>query len=955
MSCLDDNAIAAFVGGSLSADDATSVASHLETCANCRQLVAALVRSERSQFYSSERSDTLPSMAGAAAALSRGSRLGRYIVLDTLGAGGMGVVYAAYDPVLERKVAVKVVRAKGTPQAQEAVRARLLREGKTIARLSHPHIVAVFDMSAAEGQVFIAMELAAKGSLKRWLHEEKRGWHEVLDKFLDAARGLEAAHREGLVHRDFKPENVLVGDDGRVRVTDFGLSSSVTPPRLDAASATTRPASRSGPSLTEEGVLMGTPAYMAPEQYMGRTVDAQSDQFSFCVALWEGLYGERPFTTTAEAAKWELKEPPATTLVPLWVKRALLRGLSREPASRFSDMASLIAALSADPDQARRRRWQQAMAAALFISVVSASAYWVSTRGDRLCSGAQAQVDTVWNANVAENVRSAFMQSGLDNAEASWALVRGELDEYWRQWAATYTEACRATRVSGEQSDQLLDLRMACLERRRREARALIEVFKTANADVAIKAAEAVNAMAPLAGCSDSEALLARLRPPETPDMQTQVAVVSSLLEDGKARFDTGQYKEALKIATEGVKVSSALGYRPAQAEALLFLGQLQEHMGDLKASEQNLLDAISAAEAGKHDEVTAQAATHLMLVLGSRQARYGEALAWGKLADGAIRRMGASPALTARLLQTQGLIAYAQGKLSEAIDFHKKAAALLEKLEPGSLALADSLNTLGAALRGGRRAKEALAAYERALAILLKKVGPDSDLVATTRNGMGNAYMLDGRFKESLALYEQALATFEKLLGPTHFRTVTTLNNIGVLFAEQSRFDDALPYFEQVLKARENSLAPTDAKTADAHSNVGMLLLELGRLDEAQKHFEKALGILQGYPLDHFSQAEPLLGIAKRLLAKGQGAKAEAPLQRVAALCQGKEGFRFDATRARADFLMGRALWEGKQKKREGHALVSQARDALEGFGRERFHRDLREVERWLAEHPAP
>jgi tetratricopeptide (TPR) repeat protein len=208
---------------------------------------------------------------------------------------------------------------------------------------------------------------------------------------------------------------------------------------------------------------------------------------------------------------------------------------------------------------------------------------------------------------------------------------------------------------------------------------------------------------------------------------------------------------------------------------------------------------------------------------------------------------------------------------------------------------------------------------------------------------------MLEGRFDEALETYRQAYAVLEKKLGPTHFRPVTTLNNIGVVLAEQSRFAEALPYFEQVLKARQQTLAPTDAKTADAWANVGMLQLELGRYDEAAKSFEAARGILQGYPLDHFSQAEPLLGEAKVLLARGQAAKAVPVLERVLALCEKKEGFRFDYTRARASFVLGRALFEDKKRSAEGVQLAEQARAAFSGFGAERFKRDLAEVDAWL------
>jgi tetratricopeptide (TPR) repeat protein len=213
---------------------------------------------------------------------------------------------------------------------------------------------------------------------------------------------------------------------------------------------------------------------------------------------------------------------------------------------------------------------------------------------------------------------------------------------------------------------------------------------------------------------------------------------------------------------------------------------------------------------------------------------------------------------------------------------------------------------------------------------------------------------MLEGRFDEALKLYQDSYGVFAKRLGPTHFRTVTTLNNIGVVLAEQSRYADALPYFEQVLDARKKASA-TDAKTADAYANVGMLLVELKRFDDAKAMFAQAKGVLQGYPLDHFSQAEPLLGEAKIALEQGHAKDAGDPLERVLKLCENREGFRFEYTRARADFLMGRSLVEVKKPAADGWSRVHKAREAFFGFGPERFKRDLAEVDAWLEKHPEP
>ncbi|MFY0580423.1 serine/threonine-protein kinase [Cystobacter fuscus] len=272
--------------------------------------------------------------ANAPATLGRGTALDRYVVLEPLGQGGMGMVYAAYDSVLDRKVALKLLPPGDVDGDTEMTsgRARLLREAQAMARLSHPNVVAVYDVHQHGLQVFMAMELVEGQTLLQWQRQQKRGWKEILAAFLSAGRGLAAAHAAGLVHRDFKPTNVLVGKDGRVRVTDFGLARTHNAPPEEPSEPEPSPGTRdTSPvkahsmlelELTQRGAVLGTPAYMAPEQFRGAAADARSDQFSFAVSLWEALYGERPFegTTTGERRQnvldGRIRTPPPTRTSP---------------------------------------------------------------------------------------------------------------------------------------------------------------------------------------------------------------------------------------------------------------------------------------------------------------------------------------------------------------------------------------------------------------------------------------------------------------------------------------------------------------------------------------------------------------------------------------------------------------------------------------------------------------
>jgi serine/threonine protein kinase len=299
--------------------------------------------------------DTFPAEKRSGGELPRGAQVGRYVVLDYLGRGGMGMVYAAYDPDLDRKVAIKLLHVGASETASEG-ESRLLREGQALARLQHPNVIAVHDVGTFQGQVFVAMEFVDGLTLRQWLQASPRGWREIAAVFSAAGHGLAAAHAAGLVHRDFKPENVLVGLDGRVRVLDFGLA------RIEISEAPEGAERNAAGSLTLTGAFLGTPAYMAPEQYARGTTDARTDQFSFCVTLYEALFGQRPFhgTTIAEL-ELEVKRPPSPPSrmdIPDWLRLLVLRGLSANPEARFLSMEELLFALDADPESLARREAQ---------------------------------------------------------------------------------------------------------------------------------------------------------------------------------------------------------------------------------------------------------------------------------------------------------------------------------------------------------------------------------------------------------------------------------------------------------------------------------------------------------------------------------------------------------------------------------------------------------------------
>jgi serine/threonine protein kinase len=353
--------------------------------------------------------------------LRRGDALGRFLVLDSLGEGGMGAVVSAHDPNLDRVVAIKVLRpAALLGDGETEARTRLLREAQAMAKLQHANVITVHEVGEADDQIFIAMELVRSGSLRDWMEAgANRGWRDIVAMFRQTGRGLAAAHKAGLVHRDFKPENVLVTEDGVAKITDFGLVSADT---FDLDRMPSNEDEELGDSacliditLTQTGALLGTPAYMAPEQHERAVeVDARADQFAFCVALWEALYGLRPFagSTIVELAgsvlAGTIRMPPDKARVPGWIERALRRGLSPKPADRFDSMDALLDSLVADPSQARRRMltW---VVPALALAIAGFLVFGKPAAADRgaTCAGFESRLAGVWDTNIKSKIEDA--------------------------------------------------------------------------------------------------------------------------------------------------------------------------------------------------------------------------------------------------------------------------------------------------------------------------------------------------------------------------------------------------------------------------------------------------------------------------------------------------------------------------------------------------------------------
>jgi tetratricopeptide (TPR) repeat protein len=761
----------------------------------------------------------------------------------------MGTVYAAYDPELDRKVALKVLHAEGAaPDSSGTSDGRLLREAQAMARLTHTNVVRIYDVGTVGDRVFLAMEFIDGVTLGYWMKQGRRSWSEVLGPFSQAGRGLAAAHAAGLVHRDFKPDNVLIASDGRVLVSDFGIAREaghVGPPAPTPGEH--RPLARA--PFDGTGLLVGTPEYMAPEQCLGHHTDARTDQFSFCVCLCEALTGARPFTpeqlsgpldTSAAARVAQAHGMPGR----LW--KVLARGLSRDPAQRFPSMDALLSALERhDLVRTRRRRVvTSALAGGLALAV--GGAWALNARQSLLCTGAERKLAGVWDTPRQEAVRGVLLATGQPYSLAAWQAVQRGFDTFSSRWTAMHTEACEATRLRGEQSEQILTLRMFCLERRLKQARALGDILAAADAEVVQRAGDIAGALPDLSECADAGALAAAVPPPADPAVREQVGRLREQVARASALTLAGRYTEARALAREAVDAARPLKYPPLEAEALLALGDVLDFSGEPSA-EQVLLEAAWAAEADRNDEVAAQAWTTLVYVGGVSLDKPESAQLYASGARAALARLGDRPRLRAALLNNLGGMAFSQARYAQALEYHHEAATLREQaLGPESPELTRSLFNLANVHFRQARYEEAHALLRRVLALQEKILGAEHPALVLTLNTLGSVWLEQGRFTEALPLFERARRLSEQTYGSDNPRVTLVLGNLGSVLRQLGRPGEALVLQQRAHELRRRAWGEEHPQTALAGLYLALTLGDLGRLEEARRMAGQALTVSQ-------------------------------------------------------------------------------------------------------------
>ncbi|MFO0634871.1 MAG: protein kinase [Nannocystaceae bacterium] len=829
-------------------------------------------------------------------------RIDRFEVLQRLGEGGMGVVYAVHDPRLDRRVAVKLLHpGAGVPTAT------LLDEARALAKLSHPHVVTVYEVGTVEGAVFLAMEYLDGGTLADWLRAHpvvRRGdIARVQGPVIAAGRGLAAAHAAGLVHRDFKPSNVLRGLDGRLKVADFGLARA----RVGNESG--------GGDATGVG---GTPAYMAPEQFDGRA-DARADQFAFCVCAWEALFGVRPHAGTA-ALRGDVVAPPrGSAVVPRGLWLALRRGLATQPEDRWPTLDALLDALQRAQDRDRRRR----RAAIVALAAATGLAAWQPWRAAAHCDSDPAALAGAWDSQQRARLDDAFARSQRAYLDEARGRVVAALDDFAARWQDARQQACEATRVHHERSDAAFDASMRCLERRRDALAAVVQAAIAATDERAAQVLDAAMGLPAPEGCHDGLDETAQW--PSDPERRAKVESLARGLDETEAAFMLVEADDALQRLPAIIDELAFLQQPRLVARAQLLACRFAQRLDENTLAESHCREALIAAAQAGDDALAPHAWSQLMRV--ADDATGDGALRLRLAAEAAIARAGATAARQAELEQAVGDVLGRAGRATEAVAAYEGALAWLSRdgNDDGAIALAIR-NSIGAARATQGDFAGARAAFEDVLARQTTLYGPRHPEVARTRMNLAGALSRLGELDRAIEELELASIDLEAAYGVTHrlagdawTALGSTLATAGEPEAGRAEIEQALALFERIghdrdrgyyyalaqlgyvlarlgedeaaAQVHERVVAGFDdhhdrSLLAQALTNAGSMRRVLGELDAARAHLQRAVEVLeQAAGADAPALWQPRFRLGQVELASERFADATAQLDRAAAI----------------------------------------------------------------------
>lgn len=758
-------------------------------------------------------------------------RVGRFAVLEELGRGGMGVVHAAFDRTLDRKVAIKSILFSRA--SNEAARRRMTEEARSMAKLSHANVVHVYEVGEHDERVYIAMEYVDGPTLAKWLETPRRP-EAILELFLAAGAGLLAAHRAGVIHRDFKPENVLLDAEGVPKVADFGLAG---------VESTDTPDSWSAAGITKTGDCIGTPRYMAPEQHRGRAATPASDQFSFCVALFEALSGTHPFLTedlsdfipAMESARvvTDTRRPIPRQLRPL-----LIRGLQHDPQSRFTTFEELLSALRATQDS--KRTWLGFGLAAVSVGAIVTASMLETT--EEPCVGVGESMGRVWSSSERTALETRFGGKGdVENAEQ----MSRHVDRYTESWVAARVDACMATH-RGEQSERRLDLRMQCLDAQEVEFEVSLEVVHALAATDRLQALDTLDGLPSVDACEDGAAL--ELRAPG--DALAQHAEASALLRRRlatlKARLRAGQLDAARDETTAILAEAEQIGDERARAEAMSWLGWREAQSEAYARAEPRMREAYFTAAAAGLDEV----AIGIAVDLANAEANDGTAevaARWHEHAAAAVSRgRFENSDLDAYLQHSRGVLADVSGKHTDAVLHFRRALATLEALgaQPPRSDASSVHRSLGMALQALREHDEARAQLEKALELRRSNYGDRHPLTIRALSALGVLEYQVHNNEVAVERLEEAKSLAVATLGQRDIEVANLANNLSGPLLDLQRYDDAIAVLDEAASIYAEHEGHED-DLGIISINLGNTLRAQGQTDKARERYELAVKVL--------------------------------------------------------------------------------------------------------------
>ncbi len=860
--------------------------------------------------------------------------LGRFEFVGVLGQGGMGVVYEVYDPSLARRLALK--RPRG-----DASRPRFHREAKALARLSHPNVVQVHDV--IEGaEPAIVMELLDGETLAEWLNSKPRTWREILEGFLQAGEGLAAIHRVGLVHRDFKPSNVMVTREGRVVVMDLGLVHEGASPGSSSGGIAVEP------SETGSGPIAGTRAYMAPEQLAGGRADPAGDQYSFCISLRAALCAE--LSPVREATT---KGP--SNAVPRWILDVLRRGTAARPSERWPSMGVVLEELRDDPSQRRRRKFiAVALLGASSLSALAYSGYaeFEDRRARAACRDQSRTLAAHWTPESRARLSAAFSSTGSPMAPIVWPSVESLAGAYIERWTEVRQAACLDASLGASGDEPLSEREVDCLELGATGFLALFEAWEEADAAFLPRAAQALAGLEDPARCREQTAF--EWKTPSRVRARQGVLELRKEIASLRTRMKLGAEVGLQARAEDLVVRARDLDWGPILVEAELNLARVLRDVGEYESAYAAGKRAYTAAVASGHDSEALYAAK-VVADLAQARADLDAALQWRDVANAMLDRLGLRGTIhEAEVASTSGTIERKQGRLESSLREHLRAlevhAAHLG--DDHYLVTVDRLNAANA-LAALERHAEARAYLETVAEHRSRMFGAQHPSLYFVHTNLATVLAELGQPESSAQSFARALELGEASFGPHHPRLLPLLSNMAASSYADDEFGRA-----RELYARMEALARR--VHGDEHPTVGVawvglgnVALATGRAGEAAESFRAGIEPLEaGWGPSHPSVATARKGLARAYLASGDALAARTELERALEIASASQGAQ--ALTAGIRHRLARALWQ----LGEAGAAVSMGRRALEYFQSEAavgLEDERDELAAWLATTTAP